>query len=131
MTRITGSVPDGRTSNLPPWPSFFSALAIAVMTDALSIGLGLGIADLGLLDRALTHASIYSDRQEPARDYEALEFLGDAVLGLAISHCLLEWAPDRTPGEYSRVRAGVVNRRCLARVAADAAANVYGAPQCF
>ena len=39
MTRMTGSVPDGRTSNLPPCPSFFSALAIAVMTDALSIGL--------------------------------------------------------------------------------------------
>jgi ribonuclease III len=36
---------------------------------------------------------------------------------LAVAHYLYEHAPDRTPGEYSRMRAGLVNRRSLARAA--------------
>lgn len=79
--------------------------------------LGLNFRDLTLLDRALTHASILTELDHPARDYESLEFLGDAVLGLAVADHLYRRAPDRSPGEYSRMRAGIVNRRCLARVA--------------
>ncbi len=84
---------------------------------ALSYRLGLDVQDWRLLDRALTHASVFSDGQGPIRDYESLEFLGDAVLGMAVAHYLYEHVPDRTPGEYSRMRAGVVNRRTLARIA--------------
>lgn len=83
----------------------------------LSSRLELGITDFALLDQALTHASVFSDSNESIRDYEPLEFLGDAVLSLAVAHYLYEHAPGRTPGEYSRVRAGLVNRRCLAHVA--------------
>jgi len=79
--------------------------------------LGLTFNRLDLLDRALTHASIASEEQGPVYDYEPLEFLGDAVLGLAIGHSLFEQVPDRTPGEYSRMRAALVNQRCLVRVA--------------
>lgn len=85
---------------------------------ALSAALGLELDNLDLLDRALTHASTFSDNHEPIRDYEPLEFLGDAVLGLAVAHYLYDRVPDRTPGEYSRMRAGVVNRTSLARTAA-------------
>jgi ribonuclease-3 len=85
----------------------------------ISSRLDLNIQDLSLLDRALTHASIFAETREPIRDYESLEFLGDAVLGLAVAHHLYERIPDRTPGEYSRMRAGLVNRRCLARLALD------------
>ena len=46
-------------------------------------------------------------------------FWGDAVLGLAIAHHLYETLPDRTPGEYSRMRAGVVSRGTLARIARE------------
>ncbi len=84
---------------------------------ALAAHLGIVIGDVELLDRALTHASIASESQGPGYDYEALEFLGDAALGLAAAHYLFQECPDRTPGEYSRMRAGVVNRRCLARIA--------------
>lgn len=84
---------------------------------ALSNRLGLGIGDLTLLDRALTHASLSSESVSPVPDYESLEFLGDAALGLAVAHYLFEACPDRTPGEYSRMRAGLVNRRMLADVA--------------
>ncbi|MBN2311930.1 MAG: ribonuclease III [Candidatus Hydrogenedentes bacterium] len=84
---------------------------------ALLDRLALRIRNVELVDRALTHASIGCETSQPARDYETLEFLGDAALGLAIAHELLERAPDRTPGEYSRMRAGLVNRKCLAKVA--------------
>ncbi|MBI5093156.1 MAG: ribonuclease III [Candidatus Hydrogenedentes bacterium] len=83
----------------------------------LAARLELGEVNLELFDRALTHSSIASNTRSPARDYESLEFLGDAALGLAVAHHLYICAPDRTPGEYSRMRAGLVNRRCLARVA--------------
>jgi ribonuclease III len=86
---------------------------------ALSERLDLCISDFDLLDRALTHASIASEMEGPARNYETLEFLGDAVLGLAVAHHLLDHVPGRTEGEYSRMRAGIVNRRCLARIARD------------
>ncbi len=79
--------------------------------------LGVQFKDWGLLDRALTHASISGETAAPVPDYETLEFLGDAVLGLAAAEHLYEVVPDRTPGEYSRMRAALVNRRCLARIA--------------
>ncbi len=85
----------------------------------LASRLGLEIHDLGLLDRALTHSSASAEWPHPLPDYESLEFLGDAVLGLAVGHDLFEKFPERTPGEYSRMRAGLVNRRSVARVAGE------------
>lgn len=86
---------------------------------ALAQRLGIEIRDSALFDRALTHASLVAESEEAGSDYESLEFLGDAVLGLAVAHRLFERAPERTPGEYSRLRAGMVNRRCVARVAQE------------
>lgn len=83
----------------------------------MAVRLGIELHDPDLYDRALTHASMVAESEEVSGDYEALEFLGDAVLGLAIAHRLIELAPDRSPGEYSRLRAGLVNRSCVARVA--------------
>lgn len=85
--------------------------------DELAGRLGFAIGDHALFDQALTHASRVAEAEEDLRDYEALEFLGDAVLGLAVSEHLFHALPDRTPGEYSRMRAGLVNRRSVARVA--------------
>jgi ribonuclease III len=81
--------------------------------------LGIPMRDPALFDRALTHASLVAEDRKAAYDYESLEFLGDAVLGLAVAHHLFDTLPDRTPGEYSRMRADLVNRRTVARVAAD------------
>tara|TARA_R110001592_G_scaffold200972_1_gene450011 strand:- start:1377 stop:2099 length:723 start_codon:yes stop_codon:yes gene_type:complete len=78
--------------------------------------LGFTIRDVSLFDRALTHASSQVEGERGGYDYESLEFLGDAVLGLVMAHHLFEIYPDRTPGEYSRMRAGLVNRKCVARV---------------
>ena len=70
------------------------------------------------LDQALTHSSSIAERLAFAKaDYESLEFLGDAVLELAVSHRLFELFPDKSPGEYSRLRAVVVSRNSVARIA--------------
>lgn len=82
----------------------------------LTTRLGVEMNDVDLFDRALTHASLVAESEDSVEDYESLEFLGDAVLGLAAAHHLFEALPDRRPGEYSRMRAGLVNRRCVARV---------------
>lgn len=84
--------------------------------EGLATRLGYTMRDATIYDRALTHASSLPDDAPGTLDYESLEFLGDAVLGLAIAHHLFEMMPDRRPGDYSRVRAGLVNRKCVARV---------------
>jgi ribonuclease-3 len=91
-----------------------------VELEHFAASLGIVMRDIALLDRALTHASAV-DASGPRPNYEALEFVGDAALGLAVTHCLYNNIPNRTPGEYSKIRASVVNRRTLARVAATLA----------
>jgi ribonuclease III len=67
---------------------------------------------------ALTHRSfIHEGRSGAAEDNERLEFLGDAVIDLAISHRLMERFPRLTEGELSKLRAVLVNEDALARVA--------------
>lgn len=67
---------------------------------------------------ALTHKSYMNEhREESAQDNERLEFLGDAVVDLAVSHRLMERFPAATEGELSKLRALIVNEEGLARIA--------------
>lgn len=67
---------------------------------------------------ALTHRSwVNEHKDEPWVDNERLEFLGDAVVDLAISHRLMERFPLAREGELSKLRALIVNEEGLARVA--------------
>lgn len=84
---------------------------------ALARRLGLKVNDYALLDCALTHASMNSEAEIHVTSYEALEFLGDAALGLAVAHHLYEHSTTRTPGDLTRMRARVVSRVALARAA--------------
>ncbi|HRK02309.1 MAG TPA: ribonuclease III [Oligoflexia bacterium] len=74
-----------------------------------------------LLEVALIHKSFGNEnRAELAtsdRDNEQMEFLGDAVLDLAISELLLELFPQLPEGELSKLRASLVNEHTLAQVA--------------
>jgi ribonuclease-3 len=71
-----------------------------------------------LLDLALTHRSFaHENPATEGGDNERLEFLGDAVLNLILSRLLYEAYPDRTEGELSRLRAGLVNERQLKKLA--------------
>jgi ribonuclease III len=68
--------------------------------------------------QSLTHRSFaHENPQFQQADNETLEFLGDAVLGLAVSHLLLERFPHLNEGELSRLRSSIVNERELAKLA--------------
>lgn len=66
-----------------------------------------------LLQQAVTHRSF------GAEHYERLEFLGDAVLELAVSNLLFTHMQDLPEGELSRVRALLVRQDSLHRIALD------------
>jgi ribonuclease-3 len=84
---------------------------------ALSRRLGCRFRDIGLLHLALRHSSFTFESPEAGHSNEQLEFLGDAVLALAVSHLLMEAFPQAPEGELSRRRAALVNARQLADVA--------------
>jgi ribonuclease-3 len=68
-------------------------------------------SDSRLLTQALTHRSFSSDH------YERLEFLGDSVLGLAISDLLYSQLGQLPEGDLSRVRANLVKQETLHQLA--------------
>jgi len=69
-----------------------------------------------LVKAALTHAS-YANETGEGEANERLEFLGDAVLDLALADILYHRFPERDEGELSKIRAVVVSRPVLAEVA--------------
>jgi ribonuclease-3 len=77
--------------------------------------LGYTFSDPGLLARSLTHVSY--ERKKQDADNEVLEFLGDAVLDLAISDLLIRRYPSHSEGDLSRMRAALVNSSVLAEKA--------------
>ena len=78
---------------------------------ALQRRLGHRFTDAALLQRALTHRSFGAEHNE------RLEFLGDAVLNLAISRLLFERHGASDEGDLTRVRAHLVREDSLHRVA--------------
>ena len=71
-----------------------------------------------LLDQALTHRSYaFEHPRERVTDNERMEFLGDAVLGLAISDYIYRRLPDYQEGEMTRVRSILVGRTTLENLA--------------
>ncbi|HEY7525078.1 MAG TPA: ribonuclease III [Candidatus Limnocylindrales bacterium] len=86
--------------------------------DAFAARLGLPIRDLGLLNQALIHSSWLHEHRDAARGHnERLEFLGDAVVNLAISVALFDRHPDDDEGVLSARRAAIVSTTGLARLA--------------
>lgn len=83
--------------------------------------------DLSLLQLALTHKS-YANEQQLAQHLgnERLEFLGDAVIELAVSHILMEHAEDSSEGRLSKMRASIVNTEALAEMSCR-----YGLDACL
>ncbi len=76
--------------------------------------LGYRFEDPVLLNRCLTHVSCGGGMDA---HNESLEFLGDAVLSLAISDMLMRRFPERSEGDLSRMRASLVNQKILAEKA--------------
>ncbi len=90
---------------------------------ALEQTLGYRFKKRALLERALTHRSWAHEQVKPGEESqargvhnEALEFLGDSVLGLVVADWLLDAYPEVTEGELSRMKHRLVSTQTLARV---------------
>lgn len=82
--------------------------------------LNLDWRDDNLLLVALTHSSFtYENRHAGVENNQRLEFLGDAVLELAVSDYLYQHNPGRSEGELTKLRAAIVCESSLARVSAE------------
>ncbi len=72
------------------------------------------------LDQALTHKSFVHETNHPEKvPNEVLEFLGDSVLNLAVSHLLLHKFPDAQEGTLSMMRSQLVKRSSLASLSKE------------
>lgn len=86
--------------------------------DTLEANIGVRFVDRDVLLRSLAHRSWCAEHGEPESN-ERLEFLGDSVLGLVVTHYVFEHFPELPEGQLSEVRAGVVNASVLAELASE------------
>jgi ribonuclease-3 len=91
-----------------PQPGTRSEQDAAVLERVLDYSFG----NFDYLAAALTHPSAVGTGG--GADYERLEFLGDAVLDLAIADLLMRRLPEAREGTLSKQRASIVNGRTLA-----------------
>jgi ribonuclease-3 len=94
-------------------------------------------SDVGLLECAVTHSSLAYERaqehfaeeevqpEKADRGNEQMEFLGDAVLGMIVAEWLYRKYGGDDEGRLTRLRAGLVSRRNLSRVAARMGLSNY------
>jgi len=86
--------------------------------EELSKMLGHTFKQTELFLQAFRHSSYVNEQADSnLEDNERLEFLGDAVLDLAISHLLMELFQDAEEGDLSKYRAMVVDETGLCQVA--------------
>src|SRR5437868_475023 len=93
---------------------------VALLTARL--GLPAGALHSAIALGALRHGSYVHEKRlagEAMESHERLEFLGDAVLGLAVSMRCFERHPGAPEGDLTRLRASIVKADTLAQVARD------------
>ena len=88
------------------------------MSHSLEQSLGVNFSDKSLLTLALTHSSLLNESPETTSECnERLEFLGDAVLGMAIAEELYKRFPDEQEGALTAMRSNIVRGETLAQAA--------------
>lgn len=88
--------------------------------------IGYTFKDKNLLITALCHRSfVHENKGINIHNNERLEFLGDALLQLAITHLIMNIFPDYTEGELSKLRAGIVNETQLSIIAMELKLGSY------
>ncbi len=86
--------------------------------DSLASALGVTFNNPGLLIEAVTHRSYLNEHREYTGNHnERIEFLGDAVLELAVTDFLFRKFPAKSEGELTSYRAALVNTVSLAESA--------------
>ena len=84
----------------------------------LEAELGVKFHEPGLLQQALVHRSYLNEKGgNPSDSYERLEYLGDAIIELAVSACLFESLPTHSEGDLTKARANLVCGESLANIA--------------
>lgn len=79
--------------------------------------LGYSFKNEALLEEALTHPSCNLKQEDgTAFSYQRLEFLGDSILGAAISQLLIEHFPQEPEGDLARRKSGLVQKKAIAAV---------------
>ena len=112
LSRRSSSV-DDRSRSSPQRASGLS-LERAKNLRELAVRLRMRFRRLALLDTALTHPSYCAEVSDvKIASNQRLEFLGDSVLGLAISQHLYERFPEMDEGELTRIKAVVVSEPLL------------------
>ena len=82
--------------------------------------LGHQFKEIKWLDQALTHKSfVYETNRSEKTANEVLEFLGDSVLGLAVSYLLLQRFPEAQEGTLSMMRSQLVKKSSLASLSKE------------
>ena len=84
---------------------------------ALQNILGVTFKNTSLLEQSLIHRSYLNETSDELLSNERLEFLGDALIGLAVADDLYQRFPELQEGDLTKLRAAVVCRDSLAEVA--------------
>lgn len=88
--------------------------------------IGYHFKDIKLLKQALTHSSFANEQKiNKLKNYERLEFLGDAVLELVSSEFLFKENPEMPEGQLTKLRASMVCEPALAYCARDIELGSY------
>ena len=88
--------------------------------DTLQQTLGVRFNDPPLLEQALVHSSYVNENPGLVlASNERLEFLGDAVLGLVVAEKLYQDFPHFNEGEMTKLRAALISRNTLSRIAIE------------
>lgn len=93
---------------------------------ALEARTGVTFSDKRLIEQAFIHRSYLNENPAKGREHnERLEFLGDAVLELAVTDWLFREFPDKTEGDLTAYRAALVNAVTLGEAADELSMNDY------
>ena len=93
--------------------------------DQLQNSLAHHFSDLTNLNLALTHPSFGNEQGVVDGDYQRLEFLGDAVLGMLLAEMLYQRFPEADEGELSRTRSQLAEQSTLAGIAREQGIGVF------
>jgi ribonuclease III len=99
-----------------------NSAAIAAFAEKI----GVTFTTITLLETALTHRSYVNEHRGEVKEHnERLEFLGDAVLELAVTRFLFDTFPEKPEGELTAYRAALVNTITISDAALKLGANDY------
>lgn len=70
-----------------------------------------------LYELAFTHTSVNVESKGIGKDYERLEFIGDAFISMVVADLVFRLHPDWSQGELSKTRAKLVQTENLVKIA--------------